>query len=152
MMPSLLRSRMAHLALFGSFLIPVAFSSLRGLTHTVSCEEQTETPFTLRSSDNAPATVATSKVFVQGEPVALCGGLVLEMGVFPVGQDSVDVDLNVTNRSDSSWKGSVWLRAGRHRIPVDIGLLRPGATGREQVRVNVSGGASTLEGTLFVGP
>lgn len=151
-MPPLLRSRIAYFAVFGSFLIPVGFSSLRGLTHTVTCEEQSATPFSVQTLEANPATITTSKVFDRGEPVTLCEGLVLDMGVTPVSEDSVDVALKVTNTSQKNWKGSVSLKVGSSRVPVDIGLLRPQQTREETLSLSAAGGPRTIEGTLFVGP
>lgn len=46
-MPSILKSRIALVALIGVFLIPIMSSSLRGLTHVLTCEGSVETPFSV---------------------------------------------------------------------------------------------------------
>ena len=49
--PSVLRSRLALLGLFGIFLIPLGLSSLHGLTHVITCRAGTRAPFTLAVSE-----------------------------------------------------------------------------------------------------
>ncbi|MGH2809124.1 MAG: hypothetical protein ACRDKT_17810, partial [Actinomycetota bacterium] len=46
-MPPILRSRLALVALMGAFLIPIGMSSLRGLTHVLSCKQEARQPFTV---------------------------------------------------------------------------------------------------------
>ena len=61
------------LALLGTFLIPIGTSSLRGLTHVLTCAEDTETPFTVVLKRNeAPAIleIARSSENTRREPDA----------------------------------------------------------------------------------
>ena len=50
-MPSILKSRIAIVALLAVFLIPVGTSSLRGLTHVLTCEAEVEKPFSVIFED-----------------------------------------------------------------------------------------------------
>jgi hypothetical protein len=148
----LLRARVGLFALFGIFLLPVAFSSLRGLTHVLTCEEESGVPFTMQIAGSGPPTIITSEEIAAGEQKGLCEGLTLDMRAGRGGGNRVDMAVAITNASRSPWKGSVGLNLGSQTVPVAIGAVPPHKTRTETVRLNLSPGVHELTGTLFVGP
>ncbi len=73
-MPSGLRSRLALIALLGAFLIPIGMSSLRGLTHVLTCKQSAETPFTLVTVEGLAPQLLSSSRITKGDEKFLCGG------------------------------------------------------------------------------
>lgn len=151
-MPSALRSRIALVVLLGTFLIPIGMSSLRGLTHILTCRDDAEIPFTLVVPDDGPPVIVSSNVIERDQPAGVCGGLVLDMGVGPAEPGRVLLRLPITNNTDFSWRGSVSLRLGDTIIPVDIGEVEAGATRSDTVKVKVDPGETELDGSLLIGP
>ena len=135
--------------LFGVFLIPITVSSLRGLTHVLTCDEDVRTPFTVETGGSD--SITSSARFTRGEPVALCGGLRLNMRVGPLEPGKVRVTLPITNESENAWKGSVELNLGGTTVPIDIGEIKAGATETDTVDVKVDD-VTEIEGSLLIGP
>src|SRR5688572_15492100 len=108
-MPAGLRSRVAMVALLAAFLIPLGTSSLRGLTHILTCLEEAAVPFTLIVPEKGDPVIVSSNVITRDEPEGVCGGLVLDVGVSPAGENRVALRLPITNRSEFDWKGTVRL-------------------------------------------
>src|SRR5215210_2240361 len=98
------------MVLLGVFLIPITVSSLRGLTHVLTCDQDVRTPFTVQTGGNA--SITSSARFTRGEPAGLCGGLRLNMSVGARGPGKVRITLPITNESKYAWKGSVELKLG----------------------------------------
>jgi len=152
LLPSGLRSRIAVIALAAAFLVPIGTSSLRGLTHVLTCRDRTEVPFTLIRPDTGPPVIVSSRTVTRDEPEGVCGGLVLDMGVAPAGSDHVQLRLPITNRTDFDWKGTVRLRLGSTTVPIDIGEIRHGQTRVATVKLNAKEGQTELQGSLLIGP
>ncbi|MEY2476449.1 MAG: hypothetical protein QOG87_1764, partial [Actinomycetota bacterium] len=89
--------------LLGVFLIPITVSSLRGLTHVLTCDQDVRTPFTVDTGGGS--SITSSARFTRGEPTDLCGGLRLNMRVGPLGSEKVRVTLPITNESKYAWQG-----------------------------------------------
>lgn len=151
-MPSSLRSRLSLLALIGVFLIPIGMSSLRGLTHVLTCKENAETPFTLIARKGMPPELLSSTRISIEDEEHLCGGLSLNMGARPEGPDRVSMILPITNHSEFLWRGSVALVVGKTSIPVRIGEIPAGATRRDVVELKLEQGTQEVHGSLLVGP
>jgi hypothetical protein len=158
-MPSALRARVALVGLLAVLLIPIATSSLRGLTHVLTCQEEAATPFVVDVPEDGAAVVTSdSPVIEAGDPVeapgtGLCGGLDLQLGVGRPTGDRTPVVVMLTNNSDHGWRGTVQLRLDDTDVPVDIGSIDPGATATDQVELRVRPGRSyVIEGSLLVGP
>ena len=139
-------------ALVAAFLIPIVTSSLRGLTHVLTCRERTEIPFTLITPERGDPVIVSSTTITRDQPVGVCGGLILDMGVGPAGANRVELRLPITNRSEFDWRGTVRLKLGSTTIPVDIGEIKHGETEVDTVRVRVRPGQLELEGSLLLGP
>jgi hypothetical protein len=151
-MPSALRSRIALVVLLGTFLIPIVTSSLRGLTHLLTCEDATEIPFTLVVPEDGPPVIISANVIERDTPEGVCGGLVLDMGVGPSGPGKVLLRLPITNNTDFDWQGTVSLKLGGTLIPVDIGEIKAGQTGADTVKINVDPGEIEINGSMLIGP
>lgn len=133
--------------LLGVFLIPITVSSLRGLTHVLTCDADVRTPFTVNTD-----TATSSARFERGDPTGLCGGLQLNMAVGQVKGDKVRLTLPITNTSKYTWKGSVELKVGGSSVPVDIGEIKAGATEVDTVDIKVDEDTTEIEGSLLIGP
>lgn len=150
--PPSLRSRIALVVLLGAFLIPLGTSSLRGLTHVLSCEEAAEVPFTLLVPERGAPTIISSATIERGDESGLCGGLVLNLGAGPAGDGRIAVQLPITNNTAFNWRGTVQLRLGSVTVPVEIGEIRAGETAVDTIEVNVDPGKVEVEGSLLIGP
>jgi hypothetical protein len=151
-MPPALRSRIALVVLLGAFLIPIATSSLRGLTHVLTCRDQTAIPFTIQTPEVGDPLILSSRAISRDAPEGVCGGLVFDMGVGPAGPGRVELRLPITNKTKFDWKGTVRLRVGNTVVPVDIGEIKAGRTAVDTVQVKVSPGVLQVDGSLLIGP
>jgi hypothetical protein len=151
-MPPALRSRIALLVLLGAFLIPIGTSSLRGLTHVLTCRDKAEIPFTLIVPKSGPPVIISSRSIERDAPSGVCGGLVLDMAVGPGGQGRALLRLPITNNTDFDWKGSVSVKLGSTVVPVDIGEIKAGQTAEDTIRVKVKPGELEVNGSLLIGP
>jgi hypothetical protein len=124
-------------------------SSLRGLTHVLTCDQDVRTPFTVNTGDPS---ITSSARFTRGEPAGLCGGLRLNMRVGPTGPGKIKVTLPITNESKYDWKGSVELKLGGTAVPVNIGKIKAGKTAEDTVEVKVAHDVTEIQGSLLIGP
>jgi hypothetical protein len=144
---------LALIGLLGAFLIPIGVSSLRGLTHVVTCREATNVPFSVvLPQGGAAPTVSSATSFTRDETNELCGGLTLDMRVGRVDADTLRITLPITNGTDRTWQGTVKLNLGQTAVPVRIGEIPAGETKTEVVRFNVDPGMSEIGGSLLLGP
>jgi hypothetical protein len=152
-MPSALRSRIALFALLGAFLIPIGMSSLRGLTHVLTCQAQEDAPFTMIIPEDGGDPLIQSSTFIErGDEAGLCGGLSLELGARIVGPTKILLEVPIANNSESDWRGTVKLVLGKTSFPVDIGEIAAGETETDEVTVSLKPGAFELNGSLLIGP
>lgn len=152
-MPPALRSRIALLVLLGTFLIPVGTSSLRGLTHVLTCRDATEIPFTLIVSKEGPPVIISSRSITRDTAEGVCGGLVLDMGVGPGSRaGKVQLRLPITNNTEFDWQGSVSLKIGSTFVPVEIGEIKSGETASDTISLKVDPGEVEVNGSLLIGP
>ena len=138
--------------LLGTFLIPIGMSSLRGLTHLLTCQDETEIPFTLIVPEDGAPVIVSSNVIERDAPEGVCGGLVLDMGVAPSDPGKVQLRLPITNNTEYDWQGSVSLQLGDTTVPVDIGEIRAGETQSDTITVRVDPGELEVNGSLLIGP
>jgi hypothetical protein len=157
-MPSALRRQVALVGVLAVLLIPIGTSSLRGLTHILTCNEQNNTPFSVEVPANGPPSILSSQVIERGAngkavPNTLCGGLKLEL-VMQTRQDNrADVILHITNGTKFGWRGSVTLKFDRTTIPVDIGEISAGKTASDSITLHLKRGQSyEIKGRLLIGP
>ena len=115
-------------------------SSLRGLTHVLTCEHEAKTPFSVYIPQHGPPLVATSSRLVRGESSTVCGGLTLNMAARVISPTRLAMVLPIQNKSSYLWRGSVKLVLGKTSIPVDIGSVPAGSTRTAEVPFDVAVG------------
>ena len=150
--PALLRTRLALVAMFVVFLIPVTQSTLRGLTHVLSCTERVDTPFQVVLLEGEEPIVTGSSVITAGEDPTLCGGLAVQIGAGPSESADIDVIVTVENQSDTDWYGTVEIDVVGVRVPVDIGRIGAGSTAEKRISLSLPEGVTEFGGSLLVGP
>ena len=152
MVPSVLRSRLALIALLGAFLIPILLSSLQGLTHVLTCQQATNIPFTVQLPAHGNPTISSSSVITRNQANGLCGGLRLDMRVGAEGTNKVKIILPIQNGTKYDWEGSVKLHLGGTTVPVRIGRVPAGQTREEIIHFHVDPGTHEINGSLLIGP
>ncbi len=157
-MPSALRAQVALIGLLAVMLIPIGTSSLRGLTHILSCQGDNDTPFSIDVPEEGPPIVSSSAVITREPDGAvpddqLCGGLTLDLLMGTRVDDRADVTVSITNNSDYGWRGSAQLRLDDVLIPIDIGEIGAGKTVEDAIELRLDSGRTyAVEGTLLIGP
>ncbi len=134
------------------FLIPVTQSSLRGLTHILSCIERVDTPFQVILLENEDPIVTGSSVITADDPGHLCGGLAVQLGAGPSESADIDVLITVDNQSDHDWFGTIELGVVGIRLPVDIGRIDAGTSEERRISLRLPEGVTEFDGSLLVGP
>ena len=149
--PVLVRLRFALIALFGVLLIPITLSSMRGLTHIVSCASGISKPFEVTFHDDGSPLLTGSSVVEAGiDPV--CRALRSNLSMRAAGPNRLEVTVPITNDGGEPWQGTVALLVGTVEIPVRIGLVPPGETRAETLVLNLPPGVTGFSGELLIGP
>ena len=157
-MSSALRAQVAFIGLLAVMLIPIGTSSLRGLTHILSCQGRNDTPFSIDVPEDGPPIVSSSAILTRNPdgsvPTSeLCGGLTLDLTMGSQTEDRADVVVSIANNSDYGWRGSVQIRLDDIAIPIDIGEIGAGEVARDQFELRLEAGRTyAVEGTLLIGP
>ncbi len=138
--------------MLGAFLIPIGMSSLRGLTHVLTCKQSVETPFTLVTVEGLEPQLLSSSRLSKEDSDFLCEGLSLNIGARAKGENSVEMILPIRNHSEFLWQGTVTLELNGTSIPADIGSIPAGQTRTDVVPVNIPKGTSEVTGSLLIGP
>lgn len=136
--------------LLGVFLIPVVLSSLRGLTHVVSCQGAIAQPFEVRFGSGTPLLTGSRLVEAGSDPV--CANLRTNLSMRDAGPNRLEVTVPIENRGSDPWRGTVSLVVGGVFIPVEIGLVPPGETRSETVVLRLPEGVTQFDGELLIGP
>ena len=158
-MPSALRAQVALIGLLAVLLIPIGTSSLRGLTHILTCRDRSATPFSIDVPESGPPTISSSVVIERGpsgEVISheVCGGLTLDLVMGSRVENRADVTLLITNNSKYGWRGSVQLQAGRHVDPASTSARSPPVAQRTTASSSTSTSNRRYEivGNLLIGP
>lgn len=140
--------------MLGAFLIPIGMSSLRGLTHVLTCEQEAKTPFSIIILEDGEPTLTSSTRITRDEPAeeTVCAGLSLNVSVRALEGDRLAVEVPITNKSAFQWRGTVSLRLGGNSIPVDIGVIDAGSTESDTITFQLEPGTIELNGALLLGP
>ena len=150
------RLRPAHAALcvLATPLIPLAVSSLGGITHLRSCTTAHGTPFSVSYAGGATAPLVSSALVVERDapPPASCAGLDLLTQAQPQPDGTVRIVLPVVNSSTVAWHATVRVSNGDTSYPVRIGRVGVGKAASASVDVKVPKGDSQITATLLVGP
>ncbi len=150
--PSTLRARVALFLLIGAFLIPVVLTTLRGLTHVLTCEETVREPFAFQIVPGADPIQISTGLIRRGEPETLCGGLSVQLSARSRDQHTIALQVPITNESPHPWNGTVLLQLGGTSLPVDIGSVEPGGTESDTLLLDLDPGMHELSGSLLIGP
>ena len=158
-MPSALRAQVALVGLLAVLLIPIGTSSLRGLTHILTCRDRSATPFSIEVPEDGLPTISSSTVIERdpgGEAATreVCGGLTLDLIIGGNSDENrADVTLLITNNSEFGWRGSVQLELGSTDIPIDIGEIDAHGTAEDTFELRLdSNRRYDVAGNLLIGP
>jgi hypothetical protein len=157
-MPSALRAQVALIGLLGVLLIPIGTSSLRGLTHILSCQQEAAAPFSIEVPAEGPPSILSSTQFERNPDgtvpdASVCGGLTLDVSIGSDEEDRAEVVLAITNSSEFGWRGSVKLELDDIDIPIDIGEIGAGETASDGIELRLDEGSSyEIKGDLLIGP
>lgn len=138
------------------FLIPVGTSSLRGLTHVLTCTDEVGTAISISPGlePGEPPTLLSSQVLVAGEDPLICEALAVEMSIAGFDETSGDTDLQVdlTNRSELDWRGTVQLSIGGTNVPLAVGRIAAGETVSSTPTIRTDEDQVEIAGQLLIGP
>ena len=134
------------------FLIPVLLSSLRGLTHVVSCTREIARPFSVAVGDETSPIITGSAVVEAGAQPACGDEIRVDVSVAERGPNEIAVTIPIANDGASAWRGTVRLQVGTTVIPFDIGLVPPGQTRSETIVLRLPDGTTGFSGSLLIGP
>lgn len=145
------RLAIARVLLIGVFLLPIGFSSLRGLAHVLTCSEQVAAPFQVLLIEGE-AVVTSAQQLEAGGGQLLCGGLAVELTAAAEPGGRVEVTVPISNTTDADWFGSVELDVAGVRFPVDLGRVGAGETRRQRLELRLPDGTTEFSGVLLIGP
>lgn len=152
----MLRAHWAVIAFVGILLIPVATSSLRGLHHVITCQEEVATPFTIHVPKDGPPlllSAAETAFDPQGREGEVCGGLLLDLVAVRRLGDEATMRLELHNNSTFAWSGSVHLDFDGTTLPIHIGRVDGGEAASHTIEIQLDDEQTyDLEGSLLIGP
>ena len=153
MLPTSLRARIAMVTLLAIFLIPLATSTLRGLTHVLTCEAEVEATLIIDSTVDDDAVLLSADTITAEDEAGLCDGLIVDLQLASTTAEEATVAIEITNRSDTDWQGSVELAFSGIDVPVAIGSIDAGDTATDTVDLAIEPGRDyEIRGTLLIGP
>jgi hypothetical protein len=154
MLPAALRARIALITLLGLFLIPVTTSSLRGLTHVLTCRADIVATLSIDTSTDAAAVLGSADRVVRGaEEADSCDDVSVQLDLASTTGDRAELTLEVTNRSGFDRNGSVELQFSGVDIPINVGRIAARSTETEAVTLRVRPDRTyEVTGTLLLGP
>lgn len=148
------RAPLALLAVL--FLIPVAASSLRGLTHVLSCADEVGTSISISPGQEPgePPTLLSSRVLVAGDDRLICSALEVDLSIGSFNEASGDTELvvDIANRSELDWRGTIQLSIGAARVPLAVGRIAAGESVTATPTIRTSRDQVEVEGLLLIGP
>lgn len=155
-MPTLSHHRAPLVVLALLFLIPIGTSSLRGLTHILTCADEVGTAISITPpfAPGEEPTLLSSRLIEEGEDPLICEALDVELAIGSYDEPTGEIELLVTvrNVSESDWRGTIQLEVGSTTIPIAVGSIR--ADDEIVSAPVVRGRDDTLEvqGSLLIGP
>ncbi|HEY2666700.1 MAG TPA: hypothetical protein VGK51_07675 [Actinomycetota bacterium] len=151
-MPPTLRSRIALLGAAACLFLPVIWSSPRGLTHLLTCQQKTQTPFSIFINQKSQPVLTTSLAELGTGESSLCGGLDVDLRASVKGDSTVTMTVFLRNNTVHPWRGTVDLTVGNLMLPLSLGRIGPRGTGSASEDLHLLPGAHDLEGALLLGP
>ena len=141
------------IGLFGVFLIPLASSSLGGLTQLVTCKATESVGFTLVIPAHGKPSIITSETLTRGASAPpSCPGLNMNLSAGFERTSSVFIELTINNTTPHAWEGTVVVHLGPLAVPVPLGRVPAHSRRSSRVDVNPGVGAHEVAGQLLVGP
>jgi hypothetical protein len=137
--------------LLGLVLIPAGLTSLRGLTHVLTCSENVEQPFEVVFLEGE-GPILTGSTQVRPNQGLLCGALSASVSVSSSEANRLDLTIPISNLSNAPWRGTVRLKVAETRVQVPIGVVPAGETRSETIHLRLPDGVTTLDGSLLIGP
>jgi hypothetical protein len=152
-MPSALRAKVSLVSIFAVLLIPIYTSSLRGLTHVLTCDQVTDADFSVVVDDQGRPSILSSVSFDRNTDRSLCGGLTADFAMGSARDNRADVLLTIANNTEFDWQGSIALKVDDTTIPVSIGRVPAQTTRHSTVTVRLRDDRDyELKGSLLIGP
>lgn len=154
---ALLTRHRAPLALLAVlFLIPVATSSLRGLTHVLTCSDEVGTAISISPGlePGEPPTLLSSRVLVAGEDPLICDALEVDLSIggFDASTGDTDLVVAIANRTELDWHGTIRLSIAGTSVPLAVGRITAGETVTATPTVRTGRDQVEVEGQLLIGP
>lgn len=139
--------------LLGIFLIPVANSTLRGLTHVLTCEAAVDATLQIDNTVGDDSVLLSADTITADDEDGLCGGLTVDLQLASTTEDAADVVVEIVNDTDVDWQGSVELEFSGISVPVAIGDVAAGETATDTITLNIEPDRTyEISGTLLIGP
>lgn len=139
--------------LLGIFLIPLATSSLRGLTHVLTCEARVDATLAIDNTADDDTVLLSADTITAEDDDGLCGGLDVDLQLASTTDDEAVVAIEILNDTDVDWQGSVELEFSGIAVPVAIGAIDAGGTATDTVTLAIEPGRTyEISGTLLIGP
>lgn len=139
--------------LLGIFLIPVASSTLRGLTHVLTCEAAVDATLQIDNTVGDDSVLLSADTITADDEEGLCGGLTVDLQLASTTEDAADVVVEIVNDTDVDWQGSVELEFSGISVPVAIGDVAAGETATDTITLNIEPDRTyEISGTLLIGP
>jgi len=139
--------------LLGIFLIPVANSTLRGLTHVLTCEAAVDATLQIDNTVGDDSVLLSADTITADDEDGLCGGLSVDLQLASTTDDAADVVVEIVNDTDVDWQGSVELEFSGISVPVAIGDIAAGETATDTITLSIEPDRTyEISGTLLIGP
>ena len=139
--------------LLGIFLIPVASSTLRGLTHVLTCEAAVDATLQIDNTVGDDSVLLSADTITADDEEGLCGGLTVDLQLASTTEDAADGVVEIVNDTDVDWQGSVELEFSGISVPVAIGDVAAGETATDTITLNIEPDRTyEISGTLLIGP
>ncbi len=166
-MVTVLKRRLAMVALVGVLVIPILTVNNQGLSHLLFCEATVEEQFALGSmveGEPPPVTSSTSldaddpEVRFEGaeEIAKVCQGVRASVSAVPLPDDRVSLTVTIINDSALPWQGSVGLAAEGETNDADLtavlGEVPAGGEESATIVLRILPGQTEINGTLLLGP
>lgn len=139
--------------LLAIFLIPVANSTLRGLTHVLTCEAAVDATLQIDNTVGDDNVLLSADTITAEDEDGLCGGLTVDLQLASTTEDAADVVVEIVNDTDVDWQGSVELEFSGISVPVAIGDIAAGETASDTITLSIEPDRTyEISGTLLIGP
>ena len=165
-MVTVLKRRLALVALVGVLVIPILSVNNQGLSHLLFCEATVEEQFAIGALEEGEPPPLTSSTSLDADQPAIqfegardiaevCAGVRASISAAPVADDLVRLTITIVNDSSVPWQGSVGLAAEGDAdadLTATLGEVPAGGEESATVDLRVLPGQTEVNGTLLLGP